>query len=46
MPSTEFLHRPGSVWERTSFEGKTFPQLREEMEQLSIDGLRSYEDVS
>ena len=46
MPSTEFLNRPGSVWERTSFEGKQFPQIRAEMEQLAIAGLRSYEDVS
>ena len=46
MPSTEFLNRPGSVWERTSFEGKQFPQIRAEMEQLAIDGLRSYADVS
>ena len=46
MPSTEFLHRPGSVWERTKFEGKAFPQIREEMEQLAIDGLRTYDDVT
>ena len=36
MPSTEFLNRPGSVWERTRFEGKQFPQIRVEMEQLAI----------
>ena len=45
MPSTEFRNRPGSVWERTSFEGKQFPEIRAEMEQLAIDGLRSYDDV-
>ena len=46
MPSKEFLNRPGSVWERTSFEGKTLPQIREEMEQLAVSGVRSYDDVS
>ncbi len=46
MPSYEFLHRPGSVWERTKFEGKEFPQIRKELEQLAIDGLRNYDDVS
>ena len=46
MPSTEFLNRPGSVWERTKFEGKQFPQIRVEMEQLAIDGLKTYDDVS
>ena len=46
MPSQEFLHRPGSVWERTSFEGKTFPELRAEMEETVMAGLKEYEDVS
>jgi len=46
MPSKEFLNRPGSVWERYSFDGKPFPQIRAEMEQLAIDGLKSYDDVS
>ena len=46
MPSHEFLNRPGSIWERTSFEGKPFPVLREEMETRIVSELREYEDVS
>lgn len=46
MPSREFLSRPGSVWERTPFEGKELPALRAEMEALALSGLRKYDDVS
>ena len=46
MPSKEFLNRKGSIWERTSFEGKTFPELREEMEEKIVSELKEYEDVS
>lgn len=46
MPSEEFLNRPGSIWERTSFEGKSFPELRTEMDEGVIAGLRSYVDVN
>ncbi len=46
MPSYEFMHRPGSVWERTKFEGKTLPEIRAEMEQLAIDGVKAYDDVT
>ena len=45
MPSQEFLNRRGSIWERTSFEGKTFPQLREEMEENVLKDLKKYDDV-
>lgn len=45
MPSKEFLNRKGSIWERTSFEGKTFPELRAEMDAQVVSELRSYEDV-
>jgi salicylate hydroxylase len=45
MPSKEFVNRKGSIWERTFFEGKTFPQLREEMETRVVSELRTYEDV-
>lgn len=46
MPSKEFLSRPGSVWERTSFEGKDLPALRAEMEALALSGLKHYDDVA
>jgi len=45
MPSKEFLNRRGSIWERTSFEGKTFPELRKEMDEGVIAALRTYCDV-
>ena len=45
MPSKEFLSRPGSVWERTSFAGKELPDLRAEMDALAVSGLRDYGDV-
>lgn len=45
MPSKEFLNRKGSIWERTSFEGKTFPELRKEMEDRVMAELRDYPDV-
>lgn len=32
MPSQEFLNRPGSIWERTEFPGKSLPELRAEMD--------------
>lgn len=46
MPSQEFLSRRGSVWERTSFEGKAFPELRAEMEATVLGELRTYDDVT
>ena len=46
MPSKEFLNRRGSIWERTNFEGKTFPQLRAEMDAAVVAELRSYDDVT
>lgn len=46
MPSQEFLSRRGSVWERTSFEGKAFPELRAEMEATVMGDLRPYDDVT
>lgn len=46
MPSREFLNRRGSIWERTSFEGKSFPALREEMDARVVSELRAYGDVS
>ena len=45
MPSLEFLNRKGSIWERTSFEGKSFPELRAEMDAGVISGLRAYDSV-
>ena len=45
MPSKEFLNRRGSIWERTSFEGKSLPQLRAEMDAAVVAELRPYEDV-
>lgn len=46
MPSNEFLNRRGSIWERTSFEGKSFPELRAEMEESVVSELREYMDVA
>lgn len=46
MASKEFQTRRGSVWERTSFEGHTFPELREIMENTVMGELRHYEDVT
>ncbi len=46
MPSKEFLNRKGSIWERTDFEGKSFPQLREEMETGVMAQLKEYSDVT
>ena len=46
MPSKEFLNRRGSIWERTSFEGKSFPQLRAEMDAAVVAELRPYDDVT
>ena len=46
MPSKEFFNRKGSIWERTSFEGKSFPQLREEMEKTVVSEFKPYDDVS
>lgn len=40
MPSKSFLNRRGSIWERTVFEGKSLPQLREEMDTAVMDELR------
>ncbi len=40
MPSQEFLNRPGSIWERTSFAGKTLPELRAEMDAQVMRELR------
>ena len=46
MPSKEFLNRRGSIWERTDFAGKSFPELRSEMEARVVAELRHYDDVS
>ncbi len=32
MPSQEFVNRRGSIWERTDFMGRPFPELRAEMD--------------
>ncbi len=39
MPSQEFLNRPGSIWERTSFAGRPFAELRAEMDARVMDEL-------
>ena len=46
MPSKEFQNRPGSVWERYSFDGKPFDVIRKEMEELAIAGVKTYPDVT
>ena len=46
MPSQEFSSRKGSIWERTVFEGKSFPELREEMDGRVMAELKHYDDVS
>lgn len=46
MPSYAFLHRRGSIWERTSFEGKSLPELRQVMEDGVLSDLKLYEDVT
>ena len=46
MPSQQFLNRRGSVWERTDFAGKSFPELRAEMEETVVGELRSYDDLT
>lgn len=46
MPSEQFLHRPGSIWERTSFEGKSLPELRAQMDQGVVSALKAYDDVA
>lgn len=33
MPSQEFLNRRGSIWERTDFAGRPFPEIRREMDE-------------
>jgi salicylate hydroxylase len=45
MPSKEFLNRRGSIWERTSFEGKSLPELRREMDEQVVRELKHYDDV-
>ncbi len=46
MPSKEFLNRPGSIWERTAFEGKSLPELRQSMETGVVEHLKQYADVT
>ena len=46
MPSQEFLHRKGSVWERYDFFGKPFAQARADMEAMAIEDVKSYDDVT
>lgn len=46
MPSYAFLHRRGSIWERTSFEGKSLPELRQVMEDGVLSDLKPYKDVT
>lgn len=46
MPSQEFLHRRGSVWERYDFFGKPFEQARADMEVMAIEGVTVYDDVA
>lgn len=46
MPSHAFLHRRGSIWERTAFEGKSFSELRQAMEDGVLSDLKPYEDVT
>lgn len=45
MASNEFTNRRGSIWERTDFAGKSFPELREEMEARILSELKEYPDV-
>lgn len=46
MPSQQFTHRRGSIWERTRFEGKSLPELRAEMDAAVTAELRQYDDVT
>lgn len=46
MPSQEFSTRRGSIWERTTFEGKSLPELRAEMDAAVISELRHYDNVN
>lgn len=46
MPSQEFLHRKGSVWERYDFFGKPFAQARADMEAMAVEGVKPYGDVT
>ena len=45
MPSPEFLQRPGSIWEVYPYEGKSFPQIRAEMEDIAVKTCRPPRDV-
>lgn len=46
MPSEEFLQRPGSIWEQTSFEGKALPDLRREMDRRVMEELVPPEGIT
>lgn len=46
MPSQQFTHRRGSIWERTRFEGKSLPELRAEMDAAVTAELRQYDHVT
>ncbi len=46
MPSQEFSARRGSIWERTTFEGKSLPELRAEMDAAVVSELRHYDNVT
>ncbi len=45
MPSQEFLNRRGSIWERTDFAGRPFPELRREMDARVMEELQVPESV-
>ena len=45
MPSQEFLNRRGSIWERTDFAGRPFPELRREMDARVMEELKIPEGV-
>ncbi|MCD8116027.1 MAG: alpha/beta hydrolase [Oscillospiraceae bacterium] len=40
MPSKEFENRRGSIWERTSFFDRPFPEVREEMDKVVLSELK------
>ena len=46
MPSQEFMHRRGSVWERYDFSQATIQQARDDMEAMAVAGVKHYDDVT
>ncbi|MBP2652490.1 MAG: Alpha/beta hydrolase fold-3 domain protein [Firmicutes bacterium] len=46
MPSKEFLNRPGSIWERYKFEGKSQDVIRREMEEQLLEAYLAPTGVS